>query len=111
MKKTPKEIAGEINALVDELVRLAEEKGRESSGAKKIVKEAVGATGGLRSLVAEGYFDQPRELAPTMERLRQDGRHYPRATTAMGLLALVRERILTRFRGKDNKNWQYAKRK
>ena len=112
MKKTPQEIADEINLLVGELVHLTGGK-KDSVILKKSIstKDAVGATGGLRMLTSEGYFDSPQDLKTVMEKLRQEGRHYSRQTVAMGLLALVRERILTRFRERDSKNWQYAKRK
>lgn len=116
MKKKPKELVRQIIELVSEL---AEQAGVELEGGvpKKIKasqrnkKELSGATGGLRILVEEGYFDNPRQLPEIIERLKQDGRHYSNATISMGLLNLVRERILTRFRDQGEKKWKYVIRK
>ncbi|MDD4902146.1 MAG: hypothetical protein PHE24_03340 [Patescibacteria group bacterium] len=117
MKKDPKELAENIIALVMELAELA------AGGNGKVIaiktkhslkgngKETSGATGGLRVLIDEGYFDTPKQLPEIIERLKQEGRHYSNATISMGLLNLVRERVLTRFRDKGDKKWKYVIRK
>jgi hypothetical protein len=71
-------------------------------------KSRVGATGGLRSLVDEGKLDSPRTASEIIEFLKQGGRHYSKPSVMMGLLNLVRERVLTRFNEKGEKNWKYV---
>lgn len=117
MKKNPKQLSENIIAQVLELAELAGGKVEtrlariEEDSKRKNTKDMSGATGGLRILVDEKYFDNPRQLPEIIERLKQDGRHYSNATISMGLLNLVRERILTRFRDKGEKNWKYVIRK
>lgn len=71
-------------------------------------KDRSGATGGLRSLVDEGKLDSPRTASEIIDLLKQDGRHYSKPSVLMGLLNLVRERVLTRFKEKEEKNWKYV---
>lgn len=116
MKKDPKQLAENIITQVLELAELAGVKIESKSvkikhDGKETKKDASGATGGLRVLISEGYFDNPKQLPEIIERLKQEGRHYSNATISMGLLNLVRERILTRFRDKGDKKWKYATRK
>ena len=72
------------------------------------IKGRSGATGGLRSLVDEGKLNSPVTAAEIIALLKQDGRHYSKASVLMGLLNLVRERVLTRFTEKGEKNWRYV---
>jgi len=116
MSKDPKKLAEKIIAQVLELAKLAGGKidttlvkTLHSQGGSQ--KNTSGATGGLRILVDEEYFDNPKQLPGIIERLKQEGRHYSSATISMGLLYLVRERILTRFRDKGDKKWKYVIRK
>ncbi|MEK7637217.1 MAG: hypothetical protein AAB402_02360 [Patescibacteria group bacterium] len=116
MKKDPQIIAKQINTLVIELASLAGVPATHRSvGVHKTPKsqnkDMSGATGGIRLLVEEGKIDSPKQLTEIIEFLRQEGRHYSRSTISMGLLNLVRERVLTRFRDKDDKNWKYVVRK
>lgn len=114
MKKTPDQLVEEILALVSELAEMAGHKNHLSlkqPTALKPQKEKSGATGGIRILIDETYLDTPRLLPEIIERLKQEGRHYSNATISMGLLNLVRERVLTRFRDNDKKGWKYVVRK
>jgi hypothetical protein len=114
MQRNPKKIAEEIMNLVSELVKMTDgtfEVGRSELGRVKSNKETSGATGGLRLLLVEQYFDQPRQLPEIIEKLKEEGRHYSNATISMGLLNLVKERLLTRFRDKKVKKWNYVIRK
>jgi len=116
MKKNPKELVENIIALVSELAELAggeteTRPARTPRSHRDTRKDTSGATGGLRVLVDEGYFDSPKQLPEIIERLKQEGRHYLNATISMGLLNLVRERVLTRFRDKGDKKWKYVVRK
>jgi hypothetical protein len=116
MEKDPKKLAESIIAQVLELaeltgtkVKIKSTKIRHNAGGNK--KDTSGATGGIRILVSEGYFDEPKQLPAIIERLKQEGRHYSNATVSMGLLNLVRERVLIRFRDKGDKKWKYVIRK
>jgi hypothetical protein len=116
MKKDAQKLAEQIIKLVSELAELAGTHRNKkpislhnSSANDKMNKS--GATGGIRLLVKEGKLDSPRQLPEIMEFLRQEGRHYPRPTVSMGLLNLVRDRVLTRFREKGSRNWRYVIRK
>ncbi|MDD5544079.1 MAG: hypothetical protein PHX83_12980 [Acidobacteriia bacterium] len=116
MKKDPKKIAEQIMALVSELAHIAGARVEAGHASKKpfsavVKKEPSGATGGIRLLADEGKLNSPKQLPEIIELLRQDGRHYSRPTVSMGLLNLVRERVLTRFRDKGDKKWKYALRK
>jgi hypothetical protein len=71
-------------------------------------KSRSGATGGLRSLVDDGKLDSPKTASEIIEFLKQSGRHYSKPSVLMGLLNLVRERVLTRFTEKGVKNWKYV---
>ena len=117
MIKDPKQLAENIIALVSELAEIAGGKVEMSPTVKTTHspgdrrKDTLGATGGLRVLVGEGYFDSPRQLPGIIERLKQEGRHYSSAAISMALLNLVKERVLTRFRDKGDKKWEYVIRK
>lgn len=116
MKKDAQTIVDQIMDLVSELATLAGAQVSKGSTRQKThvaqeKKDNSGATGGIRLLVSEGKLDSPKQLPEIIEFLRQDGRHYPRPTVSMGLLNLVRERVLTRFRDKGDKKWKYVIRK
>jgi len=113
MEKDPQKIVEQITELLSELAVLA---GASTvSNQEKLYKfvpstkkDMPGATGGVRLLIEAGKLDSPKQLLEIMEFLRQEGRHYSRQTISMGLLNLVRERVLTRFRDKEDKNWKYV---
>jgi hypothetical protein len=113
MKKDAEQIAAEICNLVAELATLAGVAKAGSRARKRRVKATAGrdrsgATGGIRLLVEEGKLDSPKPLPEIIEALKQEGRHYLSQTVSMGLLNLVRERVLTRIRDKGNKKWKYV---
>jgi hypothetical protein len=113
MKKDPQKIVEQINLLVSELATLAGVPGIKPAAQAKISsskgeKKTSGATGGIRVLIEEGKLDSPKQLPEIAECLKQEGRHYSTQTISMGLLNLVKERILTRFRDKDVKGWKYV---
>ncbi len=114
MSKDPQKIVEQIFALVTELAEMAGQKNIQApkTSTKSLPKEkTAGTTGGIRVLASEGYLDDPRLLPEIIERLKQEGRHYSNAAISMGLLNLVRERVLTRFRDKGQKTWKYVIRK
>ncbi|OIO30845.1 hypothetical protein AUJ77_01720 [Candidatus Nomurabacteria bacterium CG1_02_43_90] len=113
MNKDPKKIVEQIFSLVTELAEMTGHKISALQSSNKPLPKAKtsGTTGGIRGLVDEGYLDDPKLLPEIIERLKQEGRHYSNAAVSMGLLNLVRERVLTRFRDKDKKIWKYVIRK
>jgi hypothetical protein len=114
MKKDPQKLAEEICSLVSELAALSGAVNvlkRTASKTPPAKKDMHGATGGVRLLIEEGELDSPLQLPEIVELLKQEGRHYAPTTVSMGLLNLVRERVLTRFRDKGEKNWKYAVRR
>jgi len=113
MTRKPEQIVAEITELVVELAELAgapkdfgQIKPKHSS--PSTAKDKSGATGGIRLMVEEGKFDPPKQLGEVVELLKQEGRHYSTPTISMGLLNLVRERVLTRFKDSGDKKWKYA---
>jgi hypothetical protein len=116
MNKDPQKIVEQINALVSELAALAgvpigKPAAQVKNSSSKGEKDKSGATGGIRLLVEDGKLASPKQLPEIMEFLKQEGRHYSNPTVSMALLNLVKERLLTRFRDKGEKNWKYAVRK
>ncbi len=103
------ELVSELVTLVGVPIVHRSAKPHKSPASEK--RDMSGATGGIRWLVEEGKLDSPEQLSEIMEFLRQEGRHYSRPTISMGLLNLVRERVLTRFHDKGDKNWKYVIRK
>jgi len=111
MSKDPKKLTEQIISLVNELAESAGVKPKKTPVSIKTTKrKLIGATGGLRLLIDEGYFDSPKQLPEVVDKLRQEGRHYSQAAVSMGLLNLVRERILTRVKEKEGKIkvWKYV---
>ncbi|MCB2230671.1 hypothetical protein KQH82_08140 [bacterium] len=113
MAKTVQDIVKDIHKMVDELAGLVEGQGTRrapaaSSRRKADARSTKGATGGVRLLVADGYFNEPRELSEVVGELKKEGRHYAKSTVSMALLSLTRERLLTRLENKATKNWQYV---
>lgn len=118
MKNKPEQLVQQIMAAVTELAALAgapiDRSRLQPKFQKSLViekKDMSGATGGLRLLSEESKLNTPKKLPEIIELLRQDGRHYSRPAVSMGLLNLVRERVLTRFRDKGDKDWKYVIRK
>jgi hypothetical protein len=74
-------------------------------------KSRSGPTGGLRALIDAGKLDTPLAASEIIDCLKQEGRHYARPSVMMGLLSLVRERVLSRMKEKEDKNWKYVVRR
>jgi|SRR5579871_5176484 len=114
MKRDPKQLVEEIIKLLAELAELAgapidsKEQAQFRKSFSTTEKDKSGATGGIRFLVEEGKLDSPKKLSEIIELLKQEGRHYSNPTVSMGLLNLVRERVLTRFKDGGDKSWKYA---
>jgi hypothetical protein len=113
MKKTPEQIAEQITSLVNELV--------EMTGGKVSIKVeskntsfstiAKGASGALKILEEEGFFDDPKDISNIMEKLKELGRYYSIPSISMNLLNLTKRRIFSRIKDAETGNWLYVIRK
>jgi len=72
-----------------------------------------GPSGGIRLLLEEGFFKEPKTLPQVYERLRQEGFNYRRQVVSVALLRLVRDRTMVRIptSGEGKEKWTYAERK
>jgi len=123
MKKirTPKVILAEIEVLLNELSleigREAtkpnyQEHHQEVSGTTK--ESYFGATGGIRFLISENFFKEPKSLVEVVNRLHQEGFTYRREVISTALLRFVRSRELTRLpslRKNAKEKWNYVERR
>jgi len=113
MKKEIHKLGEHIKELVDQLVKIAASQATD----KKVLNRnsmkttAKGASGGLSLLINEGFFDSPKDLNSTMERLKEIGRYYPRSTVSMNLLNFTKRRTFNRIKNKESGTWQYVLRK
>ena len=111
---TPQKIADQIKTLLDELVEMTGEKAVTRTGAKKVVSLSStkkGASGALKILTDDGFFDTPQDLSKIMEKLKEIGRYYPQPSVSMNLLNLTKRREFNRIKDKETKNWLYVLRK
>lgn len=110
---TPQKIADQIKALLDELVAMTGEKVVAKAGAKRVPSALVpkGASGALKILTDDGFFDTPQDISKIMEKLKEIGRYYPQTSVSMNLLNLTKRREFNRIKDKETKNWLYVLRK
>jgi len=62
----------------------------------------------LDGLKADGFFDQPKLLADIVNKLAEEGYHYPQSSLTRPLQRATRGKMLGRL--KQNGKWAYAKR-
>lgn len=120
-KRTPNEIITDMSTLLKELSSIFEgsaRNGRRSSlveaSTKNKEKKYSGVAGGIKMLIADNFFQNPKSLSEVIARLREEGFNYRRPVIAMALLRAVRNRSLTRLEAENRKGkekWIYAKRK
>lgn len=110
---TPQKVADQIKALLDELVAMTGEKAVAKAGAKRAVSTLApkGASGALKILTDDGFFDIPQDISKIMEKLKEIGRYYPQTSVSMNLLNLTKRREFNRIKDKETKNWLYVLRK
>ncbi len=113
MKKEAQEIAEQIKGLVDQLVFLSSDKpsGKKPSKKVKLSKSTKGCSGALSILIEERFFDKPKDLTETMNRLEEIGRYYPKTSVSMNLLNLTKRRTFSRIKNNKTKKWQYVLRR
>jgi hypothetical protein len=114
--KNPTQLIQELQALLNEL---AGSLGQDTS---IITKNTVssskaetfsGPSGGIKLLLAEGFFAEPKTLPAVVSRLRQDGFNYATQVISTALVRLVRARAMVRIpvNGEGKERWAYAIRK
>lgn len=110
---TPQKIADQIKTLLDQLVEMTGEKAVAKVGAKKVASTSIpkGASGALKILTDDGFFDTPQDISKIMEKLKEIGRYYPQSSVSMNLLNLTKRREFNRIKDKETKNWLYVLRK
>jgi len=114
-KHTPAELINSIRMLLDELHSLL---GGETvsikASAGKSQKKYSGVAGGIKMLINDRFFKEPKMLSEVIDRLRQEGFNYRRPVIAMALLRAVRNRFLVRleaYNPESKEKWAYAERK
>lgn len=115
----PKQIILEINRLLAELSSAVGAKKKTKSNSiglqdRNSTRLHVGPSGGLKMLITENFFREPKSLPETVRRLHQEGFNYSRQVISVALLRLVRSRVLSRreAEGRQGKEkWVYAERK
>ena len=75
---------------------------------KRVVTKRKSITDHLIHLKFEGFFDQPKTVKEIIEKLAQEGYHYPDRSLADPLRRAIRQGILGRM--KRDKLWAYCKR-
>ena len=109
----PQKIADQIKVLLDELVGMTGEKVATRAGSKRVISTSPpkGASGALKILTDDGFFDTPQDISKIMEKLKEIGRYYPQTSVSMNLLNLTKRREFNRIKDKETKNWLYVLRK
>ena len=114
-------MAKSADELVSKIIKLVNELGELSGGktfipskiGNKIVKQKQndysGTIGGLRMLIDDGFFENPKNFIDIQTKLTEEGRYNSKPSISMGLLNLVKKRTLSRL-GKKGV-WQYVIRK
>ncbi len=114
MDRNREQIIKEIMRLVSELANMGIPVDKTAAGLalqqNSTIRNYKGAIGGIRLLVDEGYFAEPKTLQEVVQKLTENGRYCLRPAISMNLLNLVRERILIRTK-MDGKKWRYVIRK
>ena len=113
MINNPHKIAEQIKSLIDDLVAMTGEKVHTKKEIKGRTSGAIpkGASGALKILTDDGFFDAPQDIAKIMEKLKEIGRYYPQTSISMNLLNLTKRREFNRIKDKATKNWLYVLRK
>lgn len=113
-KRKPVEIIRDMQSLLNEL-SAAVDGDTLSSARGAVSKQATfsGPSGGIRLLLREGFFKEPKTLPDVCTRLRQEGFNYRTQVVSVALLRLVRDRTMVRIpaSGDGKEKWVYAERK
>ena len=113
-RRKPSEIIAQIHSLLDELATLSG--GRVAVQEKRVEEKSekfTGPSGGIKLLLKEGFFAEPKTLTEVVSRLHQDGFKYVTQVISTALVRLVRARMLVRLpsTGPGKEQWVYTERK
>jgi hypothetical protein len=99
-----------LEARVDSLEKALSIEGVEKPAAAKSAAYE-GLAGGIRMLMANGFFDQPKAIAEIISELNREGYYNTHAGVASTLLITFvgKQKTLTRI--KQGKKWAYVMRK
>lgn len=78
------------------------------SGRKKLVTKRKFIRDHLTYLKSEGFFDEPRIVKQIVEKLAEEGYHYPPESLTASLQRTIKKGVLGRI--KKNGKWAYCKR-
>ena len=98
-----------LEARIDSLEKALSLEGEEKPAAQSGTYE--GLAGGIRMLMVNGFFDQPKAIAEIINELNREGYYNTHAGVASTLLTTFvgKQKTLTRI--KQGKVWAYVKRK
>lgn len=104
MKRTNAEIISNIRAMLDELEGVEGGAGQITMSTPAIVKKPTGCIGAIQVLITEEFFNEPKDVASVMGRLKEEGRPYSVGLVSMNLLNLVKRKTLRRI---QEGGWKY----
>ncbi|MEK7601354.1 MAG: hypothetical protein AAB480_02380 [Patescibacteria group bacterium] len=116
-KQNPREIIRQIQSLLGELSGVLGHEMTSTASSKGTASQKPvvfsGPSGGIRLLLSEGFFKQPKTLPEVYARVRQEGFNYRQQAVAVALLRLVRDRTMVRLPsdGEGKERWAYSERK
>jgi len=105
-------VLGRVFSRLERLERAVFQSGRKSAHKTKAdAKNYTGATGGIRLLADEGYFDKKRTFGEICKALESKGYNYSKQAvqTPLNTLSSVKNRLLVGLKEQGRK--VYAKRK
>ena len=78
---------------------------------KKIKEDFSGLAGGIRFLIKNGFFNEPKTLKEVIDELKREGYHRSISGVAstLSVTFTANQKILTRI--KEEKTWKYVIRK
>lgn len=106
-----KKIIEQIAQLLEELEREVGVSIRSEKESKKVASEGKfsGLTSEVFNLVAEGFFDKPKNLSSVQKKLKEDGVNKPTTALMKPMLMLIRKKVLGRNKPEKGQ-YQYYKR-
>lgn len=117
MKNRPiSSILADLKGLVEELEALSATRPHPATPATAVPdsQSYSGPTGGIKMLLDQDFFKQPKTLGTVLAELRKEGYNYRKEVVSTSLIRLVRQRTLTRIPlqdGESREKWQYSERK
>jgi hypothetical protein len=105
-----------VDKRIAEIVKEIKKQGKRIDNLEQIIQGKKGKahlqrksiSGHLMNLKSEGFFNQPKFVKEIVERLAQEGYHYPPNSLTWPLQKAVRDKILGRV--KKQGKWAYCKR-